>query len=109
MRGGILKKCCIFANWITGFRGRVARQRSAKPYTAVRLRSKPLVKPASVKAAGFLFSPRKDQVFRYQDQQEGKQATEDDAKQGPEKLIQSEHFKEEKREVVNEHQRDGII
>ena len=89
------------AEWLgSGLQNRIQRFDSARNLS---------VKPASVKAAGFLFSPRKDQVFRYQDQQEGKQATEDDAKQGPEKLIQSEHFKEEKREVVNEHQRDGII
>ena len=89
------------AEWLgSGLQNRIQRFDSARNLS---------VKPASVKAAGFLFTTRQEQVFRYQDQQEGKQAAEDDAKQGSEKLIQSEYFKEEKREVVNEHQGDGII
>ena len=35
------EKCIIFAAKNIGFLGRVARQRSAKPFTAVRIRQKP--------------------------------------------------------------------
>lgn len=41
-------------------RGRVVRQRSAKPRTAVRIRSTPLIKPVAARSGLFCFLPEEN-------------------------------------------------
>ena len=49
------------------------------------------------------------QVFCQKDEQQGKDATEENAKQGLEEFIEPENFQVEERKMVNQYQEDRIV